>query len=163
MKLYNYFRSSAAYRVRIALNLKGVPYDYVPVHLVKDGGHHKKPEYQVRVNPDSRRVVQGARIGATIEARYFFGEPVANAKVTWVVHKSRYWLPYYDDFDDESGADRDSEYVQREQVSEESGVLDPEGKLRIAVPTSTAEYDLTFRIEARVTDEAGREISGASF
>jgi maleylacetoacetate isomerase/maleylpyruvate isomerase len=35
MKLYNYFRSSASYRVRIALALKGLPYDYVPVHLPK--------------------------------------------------------------------------------------------------------------------------------
>ena len=35
MKLYNYFRSSASYRVRIALALKGLDYDYVPVHLVK--------------------------------------------------------------------------------------------------------------------------------
>ena len=34
MKLYNYFRSSASYRVRIALALKGLAYDYVPVHLV---------------------------------------------------------------------------------------------------------------------------------
>lgn len=36
MKLYSYFRSSASYRVRIALALKGLPYDYVPVHLVKN-------------------------------------------------------------------------------------------------------------------------------
>jgi maleylacetoacetate isomerase len=35
VKLYNYFRSSASYRVRIALALKGLSYDYVPVHLVK--------------------------------------------------------------------------------------------------------------------------------
>ncbi|MEK8052464.1 maleylacetoacetate isomerase [Ideonella sp. DXS22W] len=35
MKLYNYFRSSASYRVRIALALKGLDYDYLPVHLVK--------------------------------------------------------------------------------------------------------------------------------
>lgn len=39
MKLYNYFRSSAAYRVRIALQLKGLPFDYVPVHLVKGEQH----------------------------------------------------------------------------------------------------------------------------
>ena len=43
MKLYNYFRSSASYRVRIALALKGLPYEYVAVHLVR--GEHKKPEY----------------------------------------------------------------------------------------------------------------------
>ena len=35
MKLYNYFRSSASYRVRIALALKGLDYDYQPVHLQK--------------------------------------------------------------------------------------------------------------------------------
>ncbi|HJV94775.1 MAG TPA: maleylacetoacetate isomerase [Albitalea sp.] len=35
MQLYNYFRSSASYRVRIALALKGLAYDYMPVHLVK--------------------------------------------------------------------------------------------------------------------------------
>jgi maleylacetoacetate isomerase len=43
MKLYNYFRSSASFRVRIALQLKGLDYDYIPVHLVK--GEHKKPAY----------------------------------------------------------------------------------------------------------------------
>ena len=43
MKLYNYFRSSASFRVRIALELKGLPYDYVPVHLVK--GEHKEDRY----------------------------------------------------------------------------------------------------------------------
>jgi maleylacetoacetate isomerase/maleylpyruvate isomerase len=36
MKLYNYFRSSASYRVRIALALKGLEYDYVPIHLAKN-------------------------------------------------------------------------------------------------------------------------------
>lgn len=50
MRLYTYFRSSAAYRVRIALNLKGLAYDAVPVHLVKDGGQQKKPEY-LALNP----------------------------------------------------------------------------------------------------------------
>ncbi|MCJ0763699.1 maleylacetoacetate isomerase [Variovorax terrae] len=48
MKLYNYFRSSASFRVRIALALKGLPYDYIPVHLVK--GEHQSEAYR-QVSP----------------------------------------------------------------------------------------------------------------
>ncbi len=53
MKLYSYFRSSAAYRVRIALSLKGIAYETLPVHLIKDGGHNKRPEFRA-VNPQMR-------------------------------------------------------------------------------------------------------------
>lgn len=53
MKLYGYFRSSAAYRVRIALNLKNLPYETVPIHLVKDGGRHRTAEYRA-INPQMR-------------------------------------------------------------------------------------------------------------
>jgi maleylacetoacetate isomerase len=53
VKLYSYFRSSAAYRVRIALNLKGIAYETAPIHLVKDGGHNKRPEFRA-INPQMR-------------------------------------------------------------------------------------------------------------
>ena len=46
MKLYTYFRSSAAYRVRIALNLKGISYEPVPIDLLKEGGQQNAPEYK---------------------------------------------------------------------------------------------------------------------
>ncbi|KJK20112.1 maleylacetoacetate isomerase [Burkholderiaceae bacterium 16] len=51
-KLYSYFRSSASYRVRIALRLKGLPYEYVPVHLLRDGGQQLLPAYRA-LNPDA--------------------------------------------------------------------------------------------------------------
>ena len=65
LKLYSYWRSSAAFRVRIALNLKGLNYTLEPVHLVRDGGEQHKPEYR-KVNPqefvpvliDGRRVIR---------------------------------------------------------------------------------------------------------
>lgn len=50
MRLHTYFRSSAAYRVRIALNLKGLDYEAVPVHLVRGGGEHRQPAY-LGLNP----------------------------------------------------------------------------------------------------------------
>jgi maleylacetoacetate isomerase len=50
MKLYSYFRSSASFRVRIALALKGLAYDYVPVHLLKGGGQQFAAEFKA-MNP----------------------------------------------------------------------------------------------------------------
>lgn len=50
MKFHGYFRSSSSYRCRIAFNLKGVDYDFVPVHLVKDGGQQKSEAYKA-LNP----------------------------------------------------------------------------------------------------------------
>ncbi len=50
MKLYGYFRSSAAYRVRIALNLKGVEFETIAVHLLKDGGQQLSEDYKA-LNP----------------------------------------------------------------------------------------------------------------
>ena len=65
LTLYGYWRSSAAYRVRIALNLKGLEYAQVPVHLVADGGQQHDPAYRL-LNPqelvpvliDGRRIVR---------------------------------------------------------------------------------------------------------
>ncbi|WP_321893278.1 maleylacetoacetate isomerase [Paraburkholderia tropica] len=50
--LHGYFRSSASFRVRIALNLKGIAYDQVPVHLVREGGEQLQAAYRA-INPDS--------------------------------------------------------------------------------------------------------------
>jgi len=51
--LYTYFRSSAAYRVRIALNLKGLTPEMVSIHLQKEGGLNRKPQFRA-VNPQMR-------------------------------------------------------------------------------------------------------------
>ncbi|MEG3192035.1 maleylacetoacetate isomerase [Lysobacter sp. D1-1-M9] len=50
LRLYSYWRSSAAYRVRIGLNLKGLPYETVPVHLVRDGGQQHTAQFR-QANP----------------------------------------------------------------------------------------------------------------
>ncbi|MBT3989240.1 MAG: maleylacetoacetate isomerase [Rhodospirillaceae bacterium] len=52
MKLYDYFRSSAAYRARIALNLKELDYEHISVHLTKEGGEQFKSDY-TELNPQN--------------------------------------------------------------------------------------------------------------
>lgn len=50
MRLYNYWRSSASWRVRIALAHKGIAYEYVAVNLIREGGEQKRDDYRAR-NP----------------------------------------------------------------------------------------------------------------
>lgn len=50
LKLYSYFRSSASYRVRIALHWKELKFEYLPIHLLKDGGQQKLESFR-RINP----------------------------------------------------------------------------------------------------------------
>ena len=68
MKLYSYFRSSASFRVRIALNMKGLPYDYVPVHLVK----------QEQFAPDYRKLSPEALVPTLVDdAGHSIGQSLA--------------------------------------------------------------------------------------
>jgi len=148
-------------------------------HYNMSGGFHveeyKKPEYEVKVTPAQTRVLQGDSIAATIEAKYYFGEPVAGAAVKWVVHTAAYWSPYIerdeDDTADNSGngegddserGENSDRYFAGEQILEESGKLGADGKLEIRVPTQLngQHRDVRYRIEARVTDAGNREISG---
>lgn len=78
MKLYSYWRSSAAYRVRIALGLKSLPYEYVAVDLLRDGGDQRRAEY-LRLNPagrvptlvvEGRAIVQSMAILEWLEERF---------------------------------------------------------------------------------------------
>lgn len=50
LKLYNYFRSSTSYRVRIALHLKNLSFEYLPVHLLNNGGEQNQSDYR-KLNP----------------------------------------------------------------------------------------------------------------
>ena len=52
MKLYTFFRSSASYRVRIALNLKGLQYEQAPIHLRRGGGEQLSAAYKA-INPQA--------------------------------------------------------------------------------------------------------------
>lgn len=53
MKLYSYWRSSASYRVRIALALKGIAYEYLSIHLAREGGAQYGEDYR-KLNPQAR-------------------------------------------------------------------------------------------------------------
>jgi maleylpyruvate isomerase len=82
MKLYGYWRSSASWRVRIALAYKQIPYDYQPVHLVRDGGEQhgdayravnpmeQVPSLELEVGGAVRRISQSVAIIELLEERF---------------------------------------------------------------------------------------------
>ncbi len=69
LKLYSYFRSSSAYRVRIALNVKLVPYSLIPVHLLRNGGEQYTDIYK-SVNPS-------AQVPTLLDAERTIGQSMA--------------------------------------------------------------------------------------
>lgn len=79
MKLYNYFRSSASFRVRIALELKGLSYDYLPVHLAK--GEHKQAGYAA-ISPTALvptlELASGERLGQSMAIMEYLDETHPN-------------------------------------------------------------------------------------
>jgi len=95
VKLYSYFRSSAAYRARIALALKGLSYETISIHLTKDGGHQYASSYRA-INPQMRVPALGLNNGDVLlqslalieyldethpEPRLLPADPVARAHV----------------------------------------------------------------------------------
>ncbi|MCW5980598.1 MAG: alpha-2-macroglobulin [Bryobacteraceae bacterium] len=119
---------------------------------------YRKPEFAVAVRPSKRRLAQGEPIEAEIEARYFYGEPVANGKVTYLVYKSRYWS-YGSDDEDASPEEEEADYGA-EQVLQENAELNAGGKVTVRIPNEPDEHDLQYWIEARVSDASNREVSG---
>ncbi len=118
----------------------------------------------MRVTPAKARVLEGEAMQATIDARYYFGEPVNGAKVEYSVYRDRYYFPLWYDADDASMApagDRNDD-DSGDQISNETGTLDADGKLTVNIPSQVSDHraDYIYRIEAHVTDQGNREIIG---
>ncbi|HEY0795308.1 MAG TPA: MG2 domain-containing protein [Acidisarcina sp.] len=139
---------------------------------------YRKPEYRVEVRATQKRVLEGATMAVTIDSRYFFGEPVANAKVKYrVYHQRHYWWgEEEDDSPSDAGIDagvdgtgdagtEDQSSYSGDEEEEKTGKLDAQGMLVVQVPTHVeksggAYSDLDYTVEAGVTDAANREITG---
>ncbi len=121
---------------------------------------YRKPEFEVIVTPATRFVVQGREAMVSVQARYYFGQPVANGQLRWVVNQQPYYSPFRWDDDVEGG---ESNYWYGDnQTAEGTLRLDADGKATIRIPLSEDEdgRDFSARIEAQVTDAANREVSG---
>ena len=129
---------------------------------------YKKPEYDVRVTPDKKRVLEGDAVEAAIDARYYFGEPAANAKVKYTINRSQYWSYLAEDADESNGefSPRNDFFDSQanQQISSGEGTLDADGRMTIRFSTTLSDKKIDYRylIDAEVVDKANRSISGSS-
>ena len=137
---------------------------------------YKKPEYEVRVLPAKGRILEGETTQVTVDSRYFFGEPVANAKVTYGIYRDTYYFPLWYDADEDTGSDQadtgdtsgnnaDNDSDSGDQVGQQEGQTDADGKMVLTLPTklSDRKEDFVYRIEAQVIDQGKRAISGTAW
>ncbi|MEO8678596.1 MAG: MG2 domain-containing protein [Vicinamibacterales bacterium] len=122
---------------------------------------YRKPEFEVIVTPATRFVVQGRDAVVTVQARYYFGQPVANGQLHWVVNQQPYYSPLRWD-DGMDGGEENSYFYGDDQKAQGTLRLDADGRAEVRVPLAEDENgrDFTARIEAQVTDAASRQVSG---
>lgn len=135
---------------------------------------YKKPEYKVTVSAPGKYIPVGQKTNFSIDARYFFGAPVANAEVKYYIYRSRYYSWGYETDDADvtgEGETEEDEYSQYygggdDMVQEGEGKLDARGHMNVEfqVPQNDEKdtYDYSYRLEAQVTDPARRTIDGAA-
>lgn len=121
---------------------------------------YRKPEFEVVVTPAARFVRQGEEAVISIQARYYFGQPVANGQLRWVLNQQPYYSPLR--WDDGFEGGESSYWYGDHQTAQGSVRLDASGKAQLRVPLGVDENgrDFSARIEAQVTDAANREVSG---
>ncbi len=129
---------------------------------------YKKPEYEVKIRTDKNVYIRGDTITADIEAGYYFGSPVTEAKVDYTVYRSVYERPWWWGYDWGWYFMDEDYWTATEKVMVDSGtaMLDNAGKLRLTVDTSqyleSPDNDYTFTIEANVTDLSRRVVTTSS-
>src|SRR6185369_96381 len=133
---------------------------------------YKKPEYKVAVTTPKKFVEVGQKVKFSIEAKYFFGEPVKQADVQYYIYRSRYYPWWWAEEDDAEETDTETEEggygYGNDMVKDGQGVLNAKGQLdvefEVPAPDEKDSADYIYRLEAQVTDEARRTIEAkASF
>ena len=137
---------------------------------------YRKPEYEVVVKPSQTRVIAGQKITAQIKATYYFGAPVANARIKYSVYAaddwgSRYHLmprpkyySYFDDWEnDEDSTGYSSYFGGGDYITEGTAQTDANGEASVEIQTKKIDrpsadlfdsdyLDKRYKIEAEVTD-----------
>ena len=112
---------------------------------------YRKPEFEVIVTPASRFAIQGNEAVATVQARYYFGQPVANGHVRWVLNQQPYYSPLqWMDADEAEETDGGEYSFYGEETSEQTATLNDQGVFEATVPLDGRSPDqFVYRLRVR--------------
>lgn len=119
---------------------------------------YRKPEYEVNVNSKDKYILQGEETKFDVEAKYYFGAPVANSDFTYTITRQNYYPRYYHYWWDEAPP----YYYGGYNVKTGKGKTDEKGKAEIPYITEKLTYDTRYTVTVSVIDESRREVSGAA-
>jgi hypothetical protein len=133
---------------------------------------YRKPEYKVEVEFKKSPVIQGDEVEATVRADYYFGSPVADAEITWTVHRRyhwwywRWWAYYCDWYVDEDGEEAEERHHRRwggagEEVHRGQGRTDKDGRFPVRFHAQKWDHDAVYTVTAQVTDLSRRVVQGS--
>ncbi|HNX96874.1 MAG TPA: MG2 domain-containing protein, partial [Candidatus Aminicenantes bacterium] len=123
---------------------------------------YQKPKFQVNVNLQGSPL-NGEQVNAEVRARYYFGAPVTQGDVEYLVYRTRFYLPWWVE-EDYNWYYSEAEYqnTRQELIAQGKGKLDPRGNLLFSFAVPPGSDDYTIRVEARVRDAGQFTVSGES-
>lgn len=121
---------------------------------------YRKPEYEVKLAPAQSRILQATSQRITLDARYYYGEPVRAGVVEWHVYRARWYPPWSNDIEDDQ--DESGGYYQGEELKSSKSQLGADGKASLDLQPSLEAFDQLYRVEADVMDSSGRSVKGGT-
>ncbi len=128
---------------------------------------YRKPEFKVEATPVAKRYLAGEHVKFVVQASYYFGAPVPQAQVQWVVRRSPtpFFMPNADDryfYSGDGNLYSKDTYQGEPVVGTDTTVTDNTGKAVIEVKSDPRDGDVTYSLEAVVTDGSRRQVTGSS-
>ncbi len=126
---------------------------------------YRKPEYEISVQTARPEYVQGEQIQVTAQASYFFGGPVKNGKVNWVLLSNDYSFAYKGkngySFGDWDWYDRDARYKIGGPLSQGEGITDSQGRFTFTVPADITKFkgSQQFTFDITISDVNNQAVS----
>lgn len=117
---------------------------------------YRKPEYKVEITPSTSHPIAGDNVVVTVDATYFFEQPVANAQVVLKIHRSpiyRYWDGWW----------RGPSSVPGDSTTEITGVTDANGRWSTTFTADAdQQWDASYTLQAAVTDARNLPVEGSA-